>query len=249
MSGQVGTVHFPAEHVFHDLEKGVVEEGAALHEHMFSEIFRGTQTEHFVKGVADDRVAEAGRYVVDTAPFLLRLLHLRIHEHGTAGAEISGMLREKRGLHEFFHAHAEAGGEGLQKGAASRGAGLVEAHVSHGSLVHLHALHVLAADIDDIGGVGVQGAGCLEMGNSLHLRDLGREGRARKVRAVACGAYAAQVRGSGDAAEQINEEGQQVLQGIAVVAVVGFGKHAACAVNENALDRCRAEVHAEVEIA
>ena len=159
------------------------------------------------------------------------------------------MLREKRGLHEFFHAHAEAGGEGLQKGTASRGAGLVEAHVCHGSLVHLHALHVLAADVDDIGGVGVQGAGCLEMGDSLHLRDLGREGRARKVRAVACGAYAAQARGSGDAVEQIDEKGQQVLQGIAVVAVVGFGQHAAPAVNEHALDRCRAEIHAEVEIA
>ena len=151
--GDVGAADLALQQVFHDAQQGIVHEGAALHQHAFAQLVGRAQAQHLVQGIADDGIAEPGRDVADGGAFLLGLLDLGIHEHRAARAQIHGMAGKERGLHEVFHAQVQALGKGLQKGPAAGGTGFVEGHARDAALPDLEAFHVLAADVDDIGGV------------------------------------------------------------------------------------------------
>ena len=100
------------------------------------------------------------------------------------------MLREDGGLGEILHAVVQGFGEGLDEGAAARGAGLVEQHAVHRVVFDLDAFHVLAADVQDAVHIGVEEGGGVVMGHGLHLAVVQEERGFHQGLAVACGAGA-----------------------------------------------------------
>ncbi len=81
-------------------------------------------------------------------------------------------------------------GEGLEEGAAARGAGLVEDDRGDDPLPHPQELHVLAADVEDGPDTREDGLGSPAVGDGLHLALVGPEGGLDEGLTVAGGAGA-----------------------------------------------------------
>ena len=72
--------------LFKALQHGVIVKGTALNHHMLSQIRGIGDLNDFKQGVFDHRISQAGGNIRHRGSFLLRLLHIRVHKHGTAGA-------------------------------------------------------------------------------------------------------------------------------------------------------------------
>ena len=79
------------------------------------------------------------------------------------------MPGEQGGAHERLHAQVEAAGECFEEGPASGGAGFVEGHARDEAVPRLEALHILAADVDDVRRIGHEAAGGLQVGHRFHV--------------------------------------------------------------------------------
>ena len=73
----------------------LVIEGAALHHDVLAQLAGVGQLDDLEQGVFDDGVGKAGRDIRYRRALLLGLLHVGVHEHGAAGAQIHRMLREQ----------------------------------------------------------------------------------------------------------------------------------------------------------
>ena len=211
VAGKARAHHLALKHGLHDAQEGVVQKGSARYKHVRAKILWRAQAQDLVEGIAHNGVAKSCRNVRDTCPFLLGLLDLGVHEHCAAGTKVHGVFGKERCLHKGRHGHPEACGKGLQECAAAGGAGLVEAHVRNCPVLHGKALHVLAANVYDIGAVGFHEAGCLQMRHRLHFRNLGVQGCLCEICAIACCAYAPKVCCFGNAFEKIYEIGDEGL--------------------------------------
>ena len=83
-AGDIRTGDMGVEEVFKGAEDGIVVEGTTLHDDVLSEILRIRDLDDLIECVLDDGVGEAGRDIADAGAFLLRLLDVRVHEHGAA---------------------------------------------------------------------------------------------------------------------------------------------------------------------
>ena len=149
-------------------EHRVVEEGAPLDHDVLSQIVGGGGTDDLVDGVFHNGGGQPGGDVLHAGPVLLGLLHTGVHEHGAPGTQIHRLLGKQAQAREVGDAIAQGLGEGLDKGAAAGGAGLVEHDGVHRAVADLEALHVLPADVDDEVHRWLKVGGGLVVGHGLH---------------------------------------------------------------------------------
>ena len=124
-AGDVRADRLAAGDLFKASQDRVVVEGAALHHDLASQLGGVGHLDDLEQRVLDDGIGKAGGNVGNLGPFLLRLLHLGIHENRAAGSQIDGMLCEQGRLREILHAVIQGLRKGLDEGAAAGGAGLV----------------------------------------------------------------------------------------------------------------------------
>ena len=150
-------------------QHSLIVEGTSLNHHMASQLLGAGQLDDLVKGVFDDGVSKSRGDIGDGRPLLLGLLHVGIHKHGAAGAQIHGIAGKQRLPGKGPGGVSQRGREILNEGTAAGGAGLVEQDGIHRSVFQLDALHVLPADIQDAVHVLVKEGGGGTVGNGLHL--------------------------------------------------------------------------------
>ena len=97
------------------------------------------------------------------------LFYLGVHEYGTAGSKVDGVLGKESGLREILDAVVQGVGEVLDEGTAAGRTGLVELYAVHGVIFDLDAFHVLAADVKDAVYVWIKEGSSVVMGDGLHL--------------------------------------------------------------------------------
>ena len=251
--GAVGT-HEARDVGAHDLATGeqlegaqhrVVEEGAALHDDALTQVRGLLELDDLVEGVTHDGVGQAGADVAHVRAFLLRLLDGGVHEHRAAGAQIHGG--------GGFHGHAREGThvgshrlrEGLEEGAAARGAGLVDGDGVHRVVADAQVLHVLAADVDDGGDAGADEFGGAVVGHRLDFALVHGEGGLDQALAVAGCARAADLAALGEGASHGAHDVDGRGHGVALVGGVVGEDDAVLRVDDDGLDRRGARVDAE----
>ena len=215
---------------------------------MVAELLGRTGADDLIDGILDDGRREACGDVLDARALLLGLLDRAVHEHGTARAELHGMLREEAEAGEGLDLHAHGLGKGLDEGAAPRRTGLVEHDGINGAVLDFEAFDILPADVDDEVHVGVEIQGGLEMGHRLHDAEVNLQGRFEHVLAVA--RHARPADDDATAAQPIDLF-QPLLDDLERLAVVGLIMRVEDLVvgrDEHELGRRRARVDAEVGV-
>ena len=251
--GAVGT-HEARDVGAHDLAAGeqlegaqhrVVEECAALDDDALTQVRGLLELDDLVEGVAHDGVGQAGADVAHVRAFLLRLLDGGVHEHRAAGAQVHGGFGFHGHAREGTHVGAHRLREGLQEGAAARGAGLVDGDGVHRVVADAQVLHVLAADVDDGGDAGADEFCGAVVGHRLDLALVHGEGGLDQAFAVAGRARAANLAALGqrgaDGAHDVDGRGH----GVALVGGVVGEDDAVLGVDDDGLDRRGARVDAE----
>ena len=160
-------------------------EGAALYHDVLAEVVGVGGADDLVHRVLDDGDGQTGGDVLHAGAVLLGLLDGGVHEHCAAGAKVYGVLGKQADLGEIGDGIAQRLGEGLDKGAAAGGAGLVEHDGVHCAVADLEALHVLSADVDDEVHVRVEVGSGVVVGHCLHKAHVAGEGVFDQVLAVA----------------------------------------------------------------
>ena len=130
-------------------QHGIVQEGAALHDDLFTHVMRVADLDDLEQGILDDGDGKARGDVAHGGAFLLRLLNAAVHEHRAAAAQVNGIFCRIGGFGELADFQVQAGSEALDEGAAARRTSLVEHDAVDNAILHAQALHVLAADVQD----------------------------------------------------------------------------------------------------
>ena len=219
-AGDVGPGDLAAGDGLHAAQNGVVIEGAALDDDIFAKLGGIRHLDDLEEGIFDDGVGEAGGDVGDIRALLLGLLDAGIHKDGAAGPQVDGVLREQGRLGEILDGKIQGFGEGLDKGAAARGTGLVEQDIVDGVVLDADALHVLAADIQDAVYLGVEKGRGVVVGDGLDLALVQQEGRLEQGLAVAGRAAADDPGVRGQKAADLRHGGDGRQQGAAVIIAV-----------------------------
>ena len=254
--GEGGTVraHEARDVGAHDLAAGeqlegaqhrVVEESAALDDDAFTQVRGLLELDDLVEGVTHDGVGQAGADVAHVRAFLLRLLDGGVHEHRAAGAQIHGGLGLHGHAREGAHVGAHRLREGLQEGAAARGASLVDGDGVHRVVADAQVLHVLAADVDDGGDAGADEFGGPIVGHRLDLALVHGEGGLDQAFAVAGRARAADLAVLGQRGADGSHDVDGGGHGVALVGGVVGEDDAVLGVDDDGLDRRGTRVDAE----
>ena len=175
-AGDIRPDHLAVCDLLEGPQDGVIVEGAALDHDVFAELCGRGDLHDLEQCVLDDGVRKTCRDVGDLCALLLGLLHAAVHEHGTAGAEVDGVLCKECGLGKVLHGVGEGLCKGLDKGPAAGGAGLVQGDGIHRTIFDADALHVLAADVQDAVDVRIKVGGAVVVGDGLHLAVVELEG-------------------------------------------------------------------------
>ena len=235
-AGDIRAHHVPAEELFQRAEHCVIVEGAALNDHLVAQLGHIAEAHHFIEGVLDDGVGQAGGNIRDGDAVFLGLPHAGIHEDRAAGAQVHRMGRREGDLREGADVHAEGLREGVEEGAAAGRAGFVEEDAVHGAVLQAAAFHILTADIEDGGHVRAEMARRPVVGHGLHLAGIGGECFAEQIFPVAGDAGPADTGACGELAVQIGNDGLGAVEGIAPVVSVVFIEDAALCIEEHRLD-------------
>ncbi len=166
-------------------QNGVVEEGATLDNHFVAQLACIAQFDDLEQRVLDYGIAQAGRYIANSGALLLGLLDATIHENGAAAAQIHRGGSMQGFFGKVLDAVAQAAGKGLNKGAASARAGLVEHDVLDYAVFDAQALHVLAANVQDKLHAREHLLGAAQMRHGLDLSTIGLDGLKQKALAIA----------------------------------------------------------------
>ena len=118
-AGDIGTHHVDAGLQLEGPQHRVVEEGAALDDHLVAEFAGVAHLHHLVERVSHHRVAQPGRDVADRGALFLGLLDRGVHEDGAAAAEVDRRLRGQPDLGEAANVGTHRRSEGLQERAAT----------------------------------------------------------------------------------------------------------------------------------
>ena len=187
-AGIGGTEDLTSGILLHGPEDGVVFKGAALDHDLVPQGVQVGKADDLGKDVFDDGAAQAGHDVLGAAAVALLGDDAAVHKDGAAAAQHRRVLGGEGGLLDALGGDAQGGGEVLQKGAAAGGAGLIDQDIGDDALVQPHGLHVLAADVQDEGGVGHVLLGRPGVGHRLHRVVLRLESLGEEHLAVAGGA-------------------------------------------------------------
>ena len=177
-------------------ENGVVLEGTALHHHLLTKGVQVADTDHLRKHVVDDGAADTRDNVFGLLAVALFRDDGTVHEHGAAATQLGRALGVERQFRNLFHGNAEAAGVGLDKGAATRGAGLVQDDTCDHAVLHGDSLHVLTADVQDEAYVGADLLGGVGMGHRFHRMVVGVDCLGEQLLAIACGTHTQNVQGA-----------------------------------------------------
>ena len=189
-AGDVRTCDLSAGDGLHTAQNGVIIEGAALDDDISAQLGGIGDLDDLEEGIFDDRVCKACGDVGDIRSFLLRLFDAGIHKYGAARSQVDGMLCKQGGFCEILYGKVKRFGKCLDKGAAARGAGLVEQDIVHRVVLDADAFHVLSADIEDAVDFGVEESRRIVVCDGLNLALIQKEGRLEQGLAVTGGAAA-----------------------------------------------------------
>ena len=243
----IGPHNMAADLLLECAQHRVVEECAALHDDVFSELARIVNAQHLVEGVADNGAAEPRGNVFDRSAVALRLTHLRIHEDRAARAKVARALRAKRGLHEFGKRLPKLLSEGLKERAAPRGTGFVQLHAGNEALLDLKTLHVLAADVDHVARPWIKGDGGALMRQRFDFRELPAQRGLGEIRTVARRAERAQEGALRNLLQEALHLRVKPLERIAFIQFVPAVGKPPLLIDERPLHRRGSEVDAEEE--
>ena len=178
----------PAQVLFQGAQHRVILKGAALHHDPAAQHVGVGDAHHLGEHVLDDGAAQPGHDVVGGAAVLLLGDDAAVHKDGAAAAQLGGVAGTEGRVGDAVHRDAQRGGELLQKGAAARGAGLVQQHIGDDAVLDPDGFHVLAADVQQEGDVGQVVAGGRGVGHRLNGVVIAAERLAQHHFAVAGGA-------------------------------------------------------------
>ena len=242
----VGADGFRAADLFKGPQHGGVVERAALHHDAAAQVAGVGQLDHLEQRVADDGIGQARADVLHRRAFLLCLLHVAVHEHGAASAQIQRRRGEQRFGGEALGGVAHGVGEIFQKGAAARGAGFVQQDGVHRAVFQLDALHILPADVQHTVHLGIEKAGGGHMGDGFHFALVQRKGGFHQLFPVARGAGPGNERAFRQLFFQFAQGGDGGFQGISLVARVKRPKQFAVFPDQGQLGGGAARVHAQI---
>ena len=168
-AGDVRTDRLAVRNLLKAAQNRVVIESSALHNDVASQLRGVGYLNNLVKRVLDNGVRKAGGDIRDSRALLLRLLYFGIHKYRTARSEINRVLCEQSFLREILHLIVQGVGKRLDKGAAARGARLVELYAVHGVILDLDALHILSADVQDAVNLGIKKCRGIVVRYGLHF--------------------------------------------------------------------------------
>ena len=109
--GDIRTHRVHAGDALESAQHRLIVEGAALHHDVLAQLAGVGQLDDLEQGVFDDGVGKTGRNVRHRRALLLGLLHVGVHEHGAAGAQIHRMLREQGFVGKLRRREAQRIGE------------------------------------------------------------------------------------------------------------------------------------------
>ena len=84
-------------------EHGVIVKRAALDHHMFPQVRGIGNLDYLKQGILNDGISQARGNVSHRGPFLLGLFYIRVHEYGTAGAQVCWVFGKQRLPGKIFH--------------------------------------------------------------------------------------------------------------------------------------------------
>ena len=190
LAGKRGQDHLPPQILLQCPQHGEVAEGAALDHHPVPQLRHIGDPHHLGEHVFDDGPAEPRHQVVRLLAVALLVDDGAVHEHRAPAAQLRRDPGAEGGIRHLVHRHPQVGGEILQERAAAGGACLVEHDIGDHAVFQPDGLHVLAADVQQEGGVREEAAAAPGMGHGLHRMIVGVEGRGEHLFAVAGGAQA-----------------------------------------------------------
>ena len=186
--GQVATNDLGSCQQFDGTHHGIIAHRAALYEDMLAQSRHIFQFQYFIEAILHHGIGQAGGNVLHRSPFAQHLLHLGVHEDRAAGAQITRMLGTASQAGKLGRRIAQVLSKGLDKRAATGGAGLIDFNTVDDSVGHKHGLHVLTADVEDEGHLLVQMTGRQIMGDGFHNAPTESESCFYQVLAIAGGA-------------------------------------------------------------
>ena len=190
LAGIGGQGHLPAQILLQGPQHGEVPEGAALDHDAVPQLRHVGDADHLGEDVLDDGAAQARHDVVGLLAVALLVDDGAVHEHRAAAAQHRRIGGAEGSGGDLPHRNAQGGGEVLQEGAAAGGTGLVQHDVGDDAVPQPDGLHVLAADVQQEGGVGHEFPAALGVGHRLHRVVVRLHGLGHHLLAVAGGAHA-----------------------------------------------------------
>ena len=219
-AGDVGTHGVNAGELLKRAQRGIGHKGAALDDHLASDLLGIAQLNDLEQGILNDRIGQTGRDVAHRGAFLLRLLNTRIHKDRAATAQVHRSLGMDGCVGERAHVHVHRDGEALDKATAARRAGLVEHDVLDNAVLDAQALHVLTANVQDKLDAGQECLGSAQVRDGLDLAGIGLEGLDEQRLAVTRGGHVADGAAGGDVVVEIGHDDLGRTQDVTVVIAV-----------------------------
>ena len=114
-SGDIGAHRVHTGDTLKGPQHRLIIEGAALHHDVAAQLMGVGQLDDLEQGVLDDGVGKSGGDIRHRRALLLGLLHVGVHEHGAAGAQIHRMPGEQGLVGELRRREAQGIGKVFQK--------------------------------------------------------------------------------------------------------------------------------------
>ena len=194
-SGDIRAGNLHLRNFFKGPQHRLIMECPPLHHDMPSQILCICQLYHLEQGVFNDRIGQPRRDIRNIGPFLLRLLHIGIHEYRAACSQIDGIFRKQRRLCKILRRIPQGIGKTLYKGAASRRARLIEHDVVDGAILQLNTFHILPADIQHTVHLRIKESRRRTVGNRLYFSFVAAKGRFQQGLAISRGTGSDNFRG------------------------------------------------------
>ena len=118
--GPAAARHLAAREALEGPNHRVVLHRSALHDDVGAQLVGVFQAQHLVEAVFDHRIRQPGRYVAQRGPFAQRLLHLGVHKHGAARAQVVGPAGQAGLAGKGGRIVAQRAGKRFDEGAAAR---------------------------------------------------------------------------------------------------------------------------------
>ena len=121
----IRTDGFTTRNLFEASKDCIIIEGTALNHDFFAQLGGIGYLDYLKQSVFDNGISQTGGNIRNTCTLLLGLFYLGIHEYGTTGTQVNGMLRKQSGLCEILYRIIQGFCKGFDKGTAAGGAGLI----------------------------------------------------------------------------------------------------------------------------